>query len=295
MIYLLIGRAGSGKDKFADILVKRGMPETTLFEGGVADMTAKFCRIEPADINIVAKKNPSTAFKIVNIDAEDINRRINFVKDKDDKIRAEMEFDAIDKKEYDAYSEFEDRMRKLSEQNGDSYLPENVVGIYNFVNDEKNPIDSYSEIIIRDNRLHNRIESIIRYLADNGIITKLDENSIVTASGSASIDCFADIAASSDSKLAELMRVYLVAADTVGAIDVVTNETEKSEDETPVTTRREMKNLRNGDTFYVLGQKHTAHGDAHLSGDSSYDGYIVYDERDESWFEEDFPDDDLIT
>lgn len=51
-----------------------------------------------------------------------------------------------------------------------------------------------------------------------------------------------------------------------------------------------MMNLKKGDTFIVNGEKHTASVDAHLSGDASVDCYIVYDENDESWFDDDFPD-----
>ena len=55
-------------------------------------------------------------------------------------------------------------------------------------------------------------------------------------------------------------------------------------------TRKEMMKLKTGDTFIVNGEKHTASVDAHLSGDASVDCYIVYDENDESWFDDDFPD-----
>lgn len=54
------------------------------------------------------------------------------------------------------------------------------------------------------------------------------------------------------------------------------------------TTKSEMKILKKGDVFVVNNQRHTASSDAHYSGDSDYDGYIVYDEDDEGWFEEDF-------
>lgn len=56
-----------------------------------------------------------------------------------------------------------------------------------------------------------------------------------------------------------------------------------------MTTRKQMKALKMGDTFVVNGIEHTASTGAHKSGDSSYDGYIVYDEDGEGWFEEDFP------
>ena len=58
---------------------------------------------------------------------------------------------------------------------------------------------------------------------------------------------------------------------------------------TPTTTRRRMRGLLKGDTFFVYGKKHVAAGDSHLSGDSTCDEFIVYDENGDSWFETDFP------
>ena len=58
-----------------------------------------------------------------------------------------------------------------------------------------------------------------------------------------------------------------------------------------ITTRSQMRELKKGDIFYVNSQKHTVSVDSHYSGDASYDGYIVYDENDEGWFEDDFPND----
>lgn len=54
------------------------------------------------------------------------------------------------------------------------------------------------------------------------------------------------------------------------------------------TTCEEMKTLKDGDVFYVKGERHIAKGDAHPSGDASYEGCIVYDENGNSWFETDF-------
>jgi thymidylate synthase (FAD) len=54
------------------------------------------------------------------------------------------------------------------------------------------------------------------------------------------------------------------------------------------TSPEDMKKLKNGDVFYVKGERHTAVCDAHLSGDASCDEYIVYDENGTSWFETDF-------
>lgn len=59
-------------------------------------------------------------------------------------------------------------------------------------------------------------------------------------------------------------------------------------EEKHLTTREQMRNIKKGETFFVDGEMRTASTDSHLSGDASYDGYIVYDENGESWFEEDF-------
>lgn len=55
-----------------------------------------------------------------------------------------------------------------------------------------------------------------------------------------------------------------------------------------VTTREEMRRLRKGNEFFVGNQRHIAGEDSHPSGDSTYDGYIVYDEDGNGWFEDDF-------
>jgi hypothetical protein len=290
MIYLLTGRTGSGKDEFADILVKRGLPETTLFEDDVADMTAKFCRVMPNNILDIVRKHPNTAFKLINIDADDMSRRINFVKKAENKIKAEMLFNTLDSAEYDVYNEFEEKIRQIGDKIAD--LPDNFVGIYNCINDNETALDEHAEEISRDNKLHNRIESIIQYLAKNNIIpvTESDDQRIkINETDSIAIDCYADILMTNDQAFARMLRIYLIAAESIGDVDLV-NTAEQNESPN-ITSRHEMRNLRDGDTFYVNGEKHTAKGDSHLSGDASYDGYIVYDENDESWFEDDFLED----
>lgn len=54
------------------------------------------------------------------------------------------------------------------------------------------------------------------------------------------------------------------------------------------TTVEEMMRLKAGDRFVINGKRYTASTDAHISGDASYDGYIIYDEDGESWFDSDF-------
>ena len=54
------------------------------------------------------------------------------------------------------------------------------------------------------------------------------------------------------------------------------------------TSAREMKKLKDGDSFWINGVMHKAVGNAHLSDDSTCDEFIVYDEDGEGWFETDF-------
>lgn len=54
------------------------------------------------------------------------------------------------------------------------------------------------------------------------------------------------------------------------------------------TTVEEMMRLKAGDRFVINGKSYTASTDTHISGDASYDGYIIYDEDGESWFDSDF-------
>ena len=56
-----------------------------------------------------------------------------------------------------------------------------------------------------------------------------------------------------------------------------------------VTTRSQMKELREGDEFFIKGIQHVACVDSHLCGDATCGEYVVYDEDGEGWFETDFP------
>lgn len=54
------------------------------------------------------------------------------------------------------------------------------------------------------------------------------------------------------------------------------------------TSINDMKKLKSGDLFWINGEIHRAIGNAHMSGDSTCEEYIVYDENGEGWFETDF-------
>ena len=55
-----------------------------------------------------------------------------------------------------------------------------------------------------------------------------------------------------------------------------------------ITTKDDMKRLVHGDLFCINGEQHIAVGDSHISGDSTCDEYVVYDEEGNCWFESDF-------
>lgn len=244
MIYLVSGRVGSGKTTFADLLVRKGLPETTLLDGDIADMTAKFCQVSPADITNIVRKHPNTAFKLINIDACDMNRRINFVKPESDKIKAELRFNELDKAERKEYDDFEEKIRIISESDDIDWIPENLVGIYNYVNDDKSDLDAHANQLVKLNKLHNRVVSVLEYLANNGIITRDESDSkcvkVNNEKGYAPIDCFADVLLGNDKRFAELMRVYMTVAGSVGDVDNVTcnyvDTTDNVSDEAAETT-----------------------------------------------------------
>ena len=63
----------------------------------------------------------------------------------------------------------------------------------------------------------------------------------------------------------------------------------RAKDAPHATTREQMRRLKAGDTFVVFGRPHTASCDAHVCGDASYGGHVVYDESGIGWMEEAFP------
>lgn len=53
------------------------------------------------------------------------------------------------------------------------------------------------------------------------------------------------------------------------------------------TVLEDFRNLKKGDIVFVKGAAHRLQEDAHLCGDSTYDGYLTYDMDGESLFSED--------
>ena len=57
------------------------------------------------------------------------------------------------------------------------------------------------------------------------------------------------------------------------------------------TTKDEMRKLQDGDQFVVDENLHVAVTDAHkYTGSGKHNGFVVYDEDGNTWFEEKFPD-----
>ena len=69
-------------------------------------------------------------FKLVYVSAENIDRRINYVKDAEDKIKAEQLFSEIDIEENADFAEMETLLKK----NNPDWIPHNLTGIFTFEN-----------------------------------------------------------------------------------------------------------------------------------------------------------------
>lgn len=233
MIFLIAGRVGSGKHHLANLLKQNGMTESAVVDGDITDMTANLCIVTPDDIYTITEKHPDTAFKLIYLHAEDIERRFNYVKHEEKKIEAEQRFVEIDDNEDFAHSELEDKIKVIDDDDMD-WIPDNLVGIYRYANDySENDINTYANALLRDNKLHNRLVSIITYLAKKGVISfdETDKKKVVATfkdgSKTISIDYFADLLTSQEKTFSEFMKMYLSISERLNDADMV-DETENA-------------------------------------------------------------------
>ena len=123
-------------------------------------------------------------------------------------------------------------------------------------------------------------------------IGRVDPKKFCTGWGTSADEALAVFRASAEAKArfherqAMLLRDRVVLPATLVGVDGYEREIYKA---LSATTRDEMKKLCDGDIFVIDGKLHFAHGDSHLSGDSAYDEYIVFDSFGEGFLETDFP------
>lgn len=168
MIYLLIGRFASGRRYMADLLKNEIKPNKTTNEKvlSVLDDTDAIVQnniliIQPNKLSAIAEADPSEAFEIIHVEADDMDRKLNYVKHQEKKIKAEKEFDRIDEDEDAMYCKFEDIMHQLRIGSYDE-IPSNVTRCYHYVN-EYSPTTSqtFADDVIMSYNLNKRISEII--------------------------------------------------------------------------------------------------------------------------------------
>lgn len=213
MMYLIVGRTGSGKDYLANLLAKENMKmvksyttrpkrhddedthifvtkeeadtitdkvATTEINGYEYFATASQVNesdiyiIDPNGVKELTKNMPDATFHIVYVKADDMNRRFNAVKRADDKIKEEMVFEQRDASEDEQFTDFEFDIESLDEHNP---FPENVTKMYVYNNDYCEPTaNEYVQFLMHEKEVHNRMLAILKDGIDIGLLMKNDEN-----------------------------------------------------------------------------------------------------------------------
>lgn len=257
MIYLVVGRTGSGKDYLVNLLAKEGLnvvksyttrpkrsetedthifitPEesatitdkvaTTEINGYEYFATA--AQVNDADIYIIDPNGikeltanmPDTTFHIIYVTANDVDRRFNAVKRAENKIKEEQIFDSRDENEDAQFSEFEEQLKHLNENN---VFPPNVTVIHVYENDyNEATANEHVQFYMHELELHNRMTKIIEECVALKLImpNEDDTDKINVANTDASIrsvtkEHFTDVVLSNQSKMLDLMRGYITLSD----------------------------------------------------------------------------------
>ena len=163
MIYALMGRVGSGKTYLSKILSRQGLSTST---GIDTDKDVIFVR-NISELQDTLDANPDKVFKLVYVSAENIDRRINYVKDAEDKIRAEQSFSMIDIVENADFTE----METLLKENNPNWIPHNLTGIFTFENKySPEGAEKFGSFLVYDKSLHDRITKMIGEMVDMQVI-----------------------------------------------------------------------------------------------------------------------------
>lgn len=207
MIYLIIGRTGSGKDYLAQKLVENGLrqvksyatrPKRTDSEDTHIFITpdeahtyidkvattningyeyfATKQQIESSDIYVIDPKGmqelvtnmPDTEFQIIYMKSDDFERRVHAIKRAEDKIKEEEIFAQRDEAENAQFTEFENKIDKIETE---IVFPENVDSVIVIHNDyKKDTINKYVKQLISYKTLCQKMISIVSECIDMGII-----------------------------------------------------------------------------------------------------------------------------
>lgn len=198
MMYLIVGRTGSGKDYLTHLLEQEGLKvvksyttrprrtenedthifvtkeEADAITDKVATTTingyeyfATATQVSESDIYIIdpngvkelTENLPDETFHIIYVSASNIDRRFNAVKRADDKIKEEKVFEKRDESENEQFSEFEDKLKHAAD---DGVFPSNISVIHVYENDYNEPTaNEYVQFYMHELKLHNKMTKII--------------------------------------------------------------------------------------------------------------------------------------
>lgn len=213
MIYLIVGRTGSGKDYLANLLEKEGLnvvksyttrpkrsetedthifitPEeaatftdkvaTTEINGHEYFATANQVNesdiyiIDPNGIKELTANMPDTTFHVIYVTANAMDRRFNAVKRAENKIKEEQIFDSRDEDEDAQFSEFEEQLKHLDTEN--VFTP-NVTVVHVYENDyNEATANEYVQFYMHELELHNRMTKIIDECIDLKLIMSNEDD-----------------------------------------------------------------------------------------------------------------------
>lgn len=212
MLFLVIGRTGSGKDYLVDKLKEKGLtqvksyatrPKRTEDEdthifiepnefdnypNKVAhtkingyDYFATAEQIDESDIYVIdpnglyelVERLPDETFHIVYVMAEDTDRRINAVRRADDKIKEEQIFEARDAAENEQFTAFEKRLETLE---GAQEFGQNVTCVYRYPNIyDADATAKYVEFLYDSKIMHDKMTALVKEALTEQIV-EIDEN-----------------------------------------------------------------------------------------------------------------------
>lgn len=214
MIYLIVGRTGSGKDYLARKLTERGLKQVlsyatrpkrsenenshifitpeeadqftdkvaqTVINGYEYFATAEQVNesdiyiIDPNGIDVLVKNMPETEFQVVYVQAnDDLNRKANAVKRAEDKIAEEQVFDQRNAAEDEQFSDFEDKI--YNRMDDEVCFPSNINHVLIYTNDyTEESVSKYADGLIQRKTLIERMTAIVKDCLDMGILEKADD------------------------------------------------------------------------------------------------------------------------
>jgi guanylate kinase len=211
MIYLIVGRTGSGKNHLAKLLEQRGLKEVKSYSSrpkrydgedghifispeevdqyeekaaytkiGDYEYFTTMKQINESDVYIIdpngikelVKNMPETTFHIVYVYADEMSRKLHAVNRADNKLKEEDVFNKRNKAEDEQFTEFEKTFGRLPEEDN-PFMAENITCCYKYDNtyDEDNA-EMYAEFLAGRRIHHNRMTGIVEEAAALGIMEK---------------------------------------------------------------------------------------------------------------------------